>query len=76
MRSVVRLCNLLFGGTASLSAQVLGDAAPLARDVTFGFRARGWRHTLGSLPFYQSTGISVRKVVRRKMDDAMDAQVN
>ena len=33
MRSVVRLCNLFFGETASLSAQVLGNAAPLGGGV-------------------------------------------
>ena len=60
----------------SLSAQVLGDAAPLGGGVTFGFGARDWRHTLGSLPFYQSTGRFVRKAVMCKMGDVMDAQVD
>ena len=34
MRPAGRLCNLLFWGNASLSAQVLGDAAPLGGGVT------------------------------------------
>ena len=39
MRSVVRLCNLFFGETASLSAQVLGDATPLGGGVTLAVQA-------------------------------------
>ena len=62
-------------GTASLSARVLGDAAPLGGGVTFGFGAQDWRHNLGSLPYPQSTGRSLKKAVFRKMDDVMDAQV-
>ena len=71
-----RLCNLLFWGTASLFAHVLGDAASLGGGVTFGFGARDWRHNLGSLPYPQLTGRSVKKAVLQRMDDVMDVQVN
>ena len=57
-------------------AQVLGDAAPLGGGVTFGFGAQDWRHTFGSLPFYQSAQRSIRKAALQKMDNAMDAQVD
>ena len=76
VRLVGRLCNLLFWGTASLSAHVLGDAAPLGGGVTFGFGAQDWCYNLGSLPYPQSTGRSMKKAVLQKMDDVMDAQVN
>ena len=76
MRLVVRLCNLFFGETASLFAQVLGDAAPRGGGVTFGFGTRDWHHTLGSLPFYQSTRRSMKKAVLHKMDGVMDVQVD
>ena len=59
------------GNRVSLCPSI-GDAAPLGGGVTFGFAARDWRHTLGSLPFYQSTGRFVRKVVLHKMENAMD----
>ena len=47
----------------------MGGAAPFGGGATFGFRVWDWRHTLGSLPFYQSTRRFVKKVVLRKVDD-------